>query len=537
MLRTSKGTLLVFLLSLVLHIGFFNINAAEWGDSYRILRAGEYVRNLSYPEDEKRPPLFSVLLAIRPSFVDQVTWGRLEMLGVSIGIFYVFYRYLMVLFQKDWYKTNFGLLLLTLNPVYFYWSIRIMADVVFSMFVLVLFLLLKGKPTYKNFMLMGVVTGLAILTRFEGYLLFGAGVCGVFFLAGIEQLKIANLLNLLKQTWKNILFYLSTTLLTLLPWIIYRNPFTSSYFDEPKSRAYDLNTLLIYLISLLFLFGFTSFFPTLVFQKKEVWKFLKANIAFSVFLVLELLLILAWPAAIPRLFVAVVPLFIVIYVSVSDKVFGMSISSAKKFVLADLILLAVYFFGQYIYRLQSLVLIKPLFLTVFITNALSILALYLSYFEKSTFERLLQRLNFKSSGNKWVSVYFSTTLISMFIWLVATVWIHKDLYRTVKDASIYLMENAEGNVAHNDVGSVVEWYLDHKQEDRIQAFYYDVHDKKLTYDSLLSNKVDYILATNEHNLGFSISIDKRPYLTQVYETSANINGALFNTKVYKFERH
>lgn len=99
------------------------------------------------------------------------------------------------------------------------------------------------------------------------------------------------------------------------------------------------------------------------------------------------------------------------------------------------------------------------------------------------------------------------------------------------------MENADGNVAHNDVGSVTEWYLDYKKDDNIQAFYYDIHDKKLTYDSLLDNKVDYILATNEHNLGFSISIDKRPYLTQIYEASANINGASFNTKVYKFERH
>jgi len=65
-----------YLLFIVLHIALFNVNTAEWGDSYRILRASEYIRRGIYPSDEKRPPLFSALAAVRPNSVDPVVWGK-----------------------------------------------------------------------------------------------------------------------------------------------------------------------------------------------------------------------------------------------------------------------------------------------------------------------------------------------------------------------------------------------------------------------------------------------------------------------------
>lgn len=82
----------IFLLFVVLHIALFNINAAEWGDSYRILRASEFIREGSYPNNEKRPPLYSFVLAVRPDGVDQVLWGRVIMFGLSIASFWVFYK-------------------------------------------------------------------------------------------------------------------------------------------------------------------------------------------------------------------------------------------------------------------------------------------------------------------------------------------------------------------------------------------------------------------------------------------------------------
>ena len=66
----------IYVLFVLLHLLLLNVNTAEWGDSYRILRASEYIRDGSYPQDEKRPPLFSFVLALRPENVDAVLWGR-----------------------------------------------------------------------------------------------------------------------------------------------------------------------------------------------------------------------------------------------------------------------------------------------------------------------------------------------------------------------------------------------------------------------------------------------------------------------------
>ena len=55
---------LIILLYIFIHLILININVAEWGDSYRILRASEHIRNdFTYPLDEKRPPLYSIFLS------------------------------------------------------------------------------------------------------------------------------------------------------------------------------------------------------------------------------------------------------------------------------------------------------------------------------------------------------------------------------------------------------------------------------------------------------------------------------------------
>ena len=94
-----KG-LIIFGFFLVIHLCLLNISSAAWGDSYRILRASEYIRQLSYPSDEKRPPLFSFILSIRPSQVDPILWGRIEMLVISSVAFFVFAK-LVGLYIKD----------------------------------------------------------------------------------------------------------------------------------------------------------------------------------------------------------------------------------------------------------------------------------------------------------------------------------------------------------------------------------------------------------------------------------------------------
>ena len=138
MLKPKYWTIFSVLIAVILRLWLVNINSAEWGDSYRILRASNYVRQFSYPEDEKRPPLFSILLAIRPTGIDAVLWGRIFMLGVSFLALFVFY-----LLSKEYLPTQnqrlLALVFLFLNPVYLYWSVRIYADVPFSLLVLLCF--------------------------------------------------------------------------------------------------------------------------------------------------------------------------------------------------------------------------------------------------------------------------------------------------------------------------------------------------------------------------------------------------------------
>ena len=138
-----------FILFIVVHIALVNFNSAEWGDSYRILRASEFIRTGSYPSDEKRPPLFSALLALRPVSVDAVIWGRVAMLIFSILSFFVFYKLVKIYIKDEKYRF-IALILFTFNPVYLYWSIRVMADVPFSFFVLLAFYI-SGKYSNKSY--------------------------------------------------------------------------------------------------------------------------------------------------------------------------------------------------------------------------------------------------------------------------------------------------------------------------------------------------------------------------------------------------
>lgn len=129
--RTQSRIFFIFTVFLLLHIFFLNINTAEWGDSYRILRASKFVRNYTYPDDEKRPPLYSVLLATYPSSIDPVLWGRILMLFVSIGCFGLFYLIVKKIFNQNDKALLISILLFAFNPVFMYWSIRLMADVFF----------------------------------------------------------------------------------------------------------------------------------------------------------------------------------------------------------------------------------------------------------------------------------------------------------------------------------------------------------------------------------------------------------------------
>jgi len=500
----------------VIHLFLFNFNYAEWGDTYRILRASEYIRNYSYPADEKRPPLFSMILAARPGGADQILWGRGVMLLLSVVAFVVFYK-LAESYLKSRYEMYLAVILFILNPVYLYWSIRIYADVPFSILcVLVLLLYTNWRENLNavKVLVLSLLTALSILTRFEGFILLAALGAAILF-NGRFQVKIFYFKRL---NIKQFLLFLFGSLLLIMPYLLYKNPLDSKYLEEPVRRAYDLKMVIIFILSLLFVFGVNFAVYFFVRSRNTLLNFLKENVHISVFLILELLLILVWPAAIPRLFVPLIPVLIILMSKFINDYF-MSSERAPKILYfgVTVLLLIVHLVGQYYYKLQFLVNMKYLLMIILLIQAILSIALF---FKKKY-------------------LFYFCLVVGLSIWSLGVLYVHKDIYKSVKEATIYAAEYFEGNIGYNDVSSVSDWYLNYYNSGKSNTGIYMYYSKKadLNYDNLMGKKLDYLLMTNEHNTDTTLDIEQRPYLEQLKEFKYIINGKEFWTKVIKVRQY
>lgn len=508
---------------LIIHIALFNVNVAEWGDSYRILRASEFIRQGTYPKDEKRPPLFSIFTATRIENIDAVLWGRVVMLIFSLLSFYVFDKF-SNLFIKDEKQHFVSLILLTFNPVYLYWSIRIMADIPFAFFVLLFFYLVKkwDKLSFLKIVSLGLLCGLAILTRFEGYLLFVSGLIAVIFHrqeVSFTKIKIKELFNSIRFNLPKIIVIGLTTLFVISPWLLYRNPLKSKYFEETERRVYDLEMVWTYLSSFIYIFGFTSAFFFIFKNFKKTISLLSENVGMTAFIVLELILILLWPAAIPRLFVPLIPFLIVILTMCLQQT-SFKEEDRKSFaylsVAINISLILFYIFSQSFLKLQFLILgYKVLALVVLI----QVIAATFLFFRKRT-------------------AFLITLLLSVIVWSSYCINMHRDIFRSIKEASEYASDNLVGKIAYNDTSAIPEWYLNVSESKVPNTGVYMFFDKRefLEFDKLKDKEIDYIIVSNEHNPNISINIEKRKYLQLIKEFSYNVNGTDFFAKVIKFDQ-
>jgi 4-amino-4-deoxy-L-arabinose transferase-like glycosyltransferase len=455
---------IIFVVFLILHICLFNINAVEWGDSYRILRASEYVRHFSYPSDEKRPPMFSLILALRPTFIDQVFFGKVVLLLFSLASFLIFAK-LSDLLLPPGNSRNFALLLFTLNPVFLYWSLRIYADVPFTFLVMLctyLYFLWKNHLTYKHVLILGVLCGIAVLTRFEGYILFAALGVGLLLSNDWSRdvLSFHKLFKLLQIKFRYLILYVTAFSVLVLPYLIFNNPLASKYLEEPGGRSYDVKMVLIYAVSLLFMFGFTAAFAFI-----GNFKILLKSPFITTYLIFELLLILLWPAAIPRLFLPVLPFFI-LGLSGSLNLYFVSKQDRKSVVVWSGLLTLAYLVAQYFLKLQFLV---PFKLVLLLVLGLQIVVIW-------------------SIWTKNIKVFIGSLAVSCLIWSLSSIWVHKDIYISAKDAAVYSANNLEGLIGYNDVSSVTDWYLNVKNpNDAVVGSYYNYNKKAdLNYDALLA---------------------------------------------------
>lgn len=495
---------LVFFYALV-HLALLNVNVAEWGDSYRILRAALYIDKLSYPENEKRPPLFSALISLFPQSPDPVLWGRVTVFGLGVATFAMYLKLLRN------YLTRYGIysvrslylggLLFMFNPILFYWSLRIMSDVLFLFLVILAFYVYSCSwPNLQKALVLGLVAGLSVLTRFEGYLLFGA--------LGLDY-GIAFLRN---KNPKYVLVYGVSFLILYLPFVLWRNPFTSSYLEEPGDRVYDLNTLLVFLLAFLFSLGFVSA-PHFFKVPKE---FVLKNLALSFFLVLDFILVLLWPAAVPRLLMPLLPFFIIFVVAEISIVFNKPFETKHfRTLITGGILLAVYVIGQYYYKQQFLIVNKYVFIFVVLLSCLSLAFMFLQ------------------KGK----LFYLSVIASTILWSGSIIYLHKDMYTTLIQTADYMLKNIKGNISHNDTAAVLAWNIEYRYpNDAITGDFVALYnDDMIDYNKLIEEKkYDYLIVTNEEKPFFTFH-PKDDYLDEVFSTSKYTNGALYTTTIYKIK--
>ncbi len=514
----KKFILVVFIL---LHVFLFNINEAEWGDSYRMLRASEFIKKGAYPADEKRPPLFPFLLALKPNSVGPIFWGRSIDLVVSVLYFLVFSSFLEK-FIKDKRFLLVSYIMFIFNPVFLYWSIRIMSDVPFAFFSLLAIYWLCSWERSLDFgktLLLGFLAGLSVFLRFEGYLL-SLALLGGILLNGMaiskSDLKLNKIIKLVRSNFVNTLVFLITFSLTVLPFWIFRNPLNSAYIEETSGRTYDLKTVWIYLAALFFSLGFIPALYTVFAQPKSFLNFFSKNISITFFVSMELLLILFWPAAIPRLFVSVIPLLIIPTVLSMKEFFSERKISLRTFSLANGLMLVVFVVSQYFLKQQFLVPQRWWFILLVCLQIPLIIKIFVKDFRLFCF----------------------ALLGSLIVWSMSPIYLHKDTFISVKRASQYVSGKLTGIVAYNDVSGVSDWYINHSEASGLlKGYYYDTDNKKnLTFESLKAAGMDYLIITNEHNTTMTLDLNKRPYLEEIVDFRYNISGKLFFAKVIKVNK-
>jgi hypothetical protein len=229
------------------------------------------------------------------------------------------------------------------------------------------------------------------------------------------------------------------------------------------------------------------------------------------YIALELLLILAWPAAVPRLFVPIIPFLLILLDFSFQKWFESKNKSIYLTLGINLALLAIYATGQYWLRLQFLVLDKKIFIVNILLQLLIII--------------FLIKENLK--------MFFAASTIAMCLWSFTIINQHKNIFISVKNAAEYASIHYKGNIAYNDVSSVSEWYLNYQNKRaETRGFYYNTEKKQnLNEDRLKAAGIDYLLITNEHNTTMTLDLNKRPFLKELNVFEYDVNGQTFVTRL------
>lgn len=478
---------------IALRLALFNINIAEWGDSYDFLRIAESLTRGHYPLDAKRLPVFPLLIAIGMPFMDAVVWAKIVVLLASAGCLFLTYKLTKKLFpelSEDYCLLPIAYLLI--SPIFLYWSIRVVAEPIFAFFVLLAFYLFykKGNP-----LVLGLAVGVAAMTRYEGFLLAAAIGLGL----------------LLKKRFVPLILYLLFFILAVSPWFLrsylaFSKLFYSPYLSDPAGFATGYYYRWQWFFYTLFMFGFPLGFHFLLlgfWEKRQ--EFLK-YLPLTFFISSSLLLFLVWyPRA--RFYLYLIPLLLPFAVLGLREI---DARSKRIDLLASLTLLALYFVGVWKFRFY------------FLGPGKIVKAVVLGSGLAAT---ILPKKHL-------LSVLICLILLSEAAVSFGVIFNQRLSYSSVYQA-IHGQVAAGKKIAYYDETGVSAWYL------RKNGIYFD---EDLTSGEQLewmkNNQVSHVLWTNEHNEGTELTVVTDPEFADnfelVNEYSYRIGETEFASRIYEF---
>lgn len=556
-------TFIIFaLFYFLIHLLFLNINAAEWGDTYRMIRASNFLSRLEWSWDEKRWPFYPLLLVPGIFINNPILWGRLLSVMASFGVLLILYLFYLKFVSTNKYYALISVIITSVSSIFAYWSFRVMADPIFAFLIICFYYFFtieysKDKKVQKllNKLLLSVALICITMTRLEGLFALSSVL---FYLSLISFLEIKRsknfrFLNFIKtNNFRDLCVYLVPQFLIYIPWtlyakVLYKGPVLDDYLKEATTFVFDIDRfgyfitytlfpLVIPILSIFILFGFFKIYKNL--------KFLPIGL----FILQEFIIGFIWTPSLPRLYTPIIAFLVLLAVfgiesyykeyksqnllaNINLNKFNWIKNNNVLFTITSLFLTVLFAGAQFYYKHYFLGASKVLFIIV----VLSSIVMSFSFL-------------FDSKLNKGLFIIY---LISLSI-LISAVVInnHSDVYRTINNASVYALKNFDGAsvVAYSDETAIIEWNF------RYRNFYLSkdaVLEEDSQYDLLKDNKVNYLIWTDEYNRGsafidpqndsrYSLVIEYEQPIEDLFAPITKALGVLndadvtvFNTRIYK----
>lgn len=541
-LNAHRFLFITLIIYLIVRVILLNTNYTEWGDTFRMIRAADYLSHGSWPWDEKRWPLYSVLLIPGIWLNAPVFWGRVLSVLISVGSIGMIYAYYLKFISKNKMYALFAALFAAVSSVFGYWSIRVMADPFFALLVLVFYyyfpnFYLKKYKQNLEYWLAALLLAIT-MTRLEG--LFVATSAGLFFLIYSIKKKrfsfhVSKLIENFKVNFRRILIFFIPQVLIYLPWtlyakVLYKGNVNNNYLDEVETFVFNFERFKYFFTYSIFILvvPLSIYFVWLGIKKLNISKDRMYLIPVGVFILQELLIGFIWTPSLPRIYMPVIPFLSVLLVFGIENFKSFKLNF-RVFLIINLVLTFLFAYLQYEQKLYFLGASKLLFIFIIFSN-------------------LLLLLSAKFLIPKYIKTFIGSLIFVNVIITSVIIYNQSNVYKSVMKGIEFVLP-LDGRIAYSDETGNTEWYL------RSKGFYLDPNNSidslEEQYYLMKANGAEYLLWTNEFNRKSSFLDPKSdPHFSLIYVYSQPIRDPLdmvadrlnilddkdytvFTTKIYK----